>query len=75
VYQGQWKGSSLHGSDPFFSENEGKFEMKVSHVVSFNGMTRYKMEICILNGKYIDNGVLDFYFYLDDNNFTSMRQN
>ena len=47
--------------------------MKVSHVVNFNGATRFKMEICIFNGKYVDKGILEFYFYLDDFNFVSMR--
>jgi len=47
--------------------------MKVSHVVNFNDATRYKIEVCIFNGKYIDKGVLEFYFYLDDTNFASMR--
>ena len=47
--------------------------MRVSQVVNFSGATRYKIEFAILNGYYVDHGVLSFAFYIDDVNFNSDR--
>lgn len=49
--------------------------MRTSHVVSFNGATRYKLEFNVFNGEYVDRGVLAFALYLDDANYVSAREN
>lgn len=49
--------------------------MKLSHAGSFNGLPRYRLDVCIFNGEYVDGGTLNFYFYLDDGTFSSLREN
>lgn len=76
IYQGGWASTEGKvGEGKLFGSSAGKFEMRVSQVVNFNGATRFKMEFAILNGYYVDRGVLSFAFYLDDVNFLSDRAN
>lgn len=75
-YIGIWNDlSKEQNSNSILDKKMGKFEMKATHVVNFNEGPRYILQFNIYNGEYIDGGVLSFAFYIEDNNFTSLKNN